>query len=109
MSEGMSLEQQLPKEEWKKPRENFHLDPRKLGELGDAAPSPEETMLQTILDQISLASREELGVIEKNIATAIQTGKTTDEDPVTVAKIVAVFKRSQELAGNDLEKPQTLH
>ena len=105
----MPLERELPTEEWKRPREDFHLDPKKSMDLPDTPPSPEETMLQTVLDQISRSSREELGVIERNIATAIQTGKTTDEDPVTVAKIVAVFKRSQELSGNSIEKPTTLH
>lgn len=108
MREGMPLEQQLPTEEWKHPTVDFHLDPKKVEEL-DTPPSQEETMLQTILDQISRASREELGVIERNIATAIQSGKTSEEDPVTIAKIVAVFKRSQELAGNSIEKPETIH
>lgn len=100
---------EMPTEEWKKPKENFHLDPKKVGEV-DTTPSTSETMLQTILDQIGGASREELGVIEKNIATAIQTGRTTEDDPTTIAKIVAVFKRSQELVGNSLEEtPRTLH
>ena len=89
---------ELPTEEWKKPTADFHLDPKKMEGVRELNPHTEAER-QAILDQIEKATMEQIMIIQKNIADAI--GKNPDllNDPTTVEKINAVYKRSQEIAG----------
>ncbi len=100
---------EMPTEEWKKPTADFHLDEGKLETFDPRA----EAELKAILDQIANATQEQLGEIQKNIAEAIGDDPALLEDPTTIKKINAVYKRSQEVLGVDNQEvvppSETLH
>lgn len=94
----------MPTEEWKKPKEDFHLDPKK-----EAYADPKvEAEHQDILDQIANATPEQLGIIQKNIGTALRGKDPKTLSRLTEEKVIAAFKRSQELLGVT-EIPDRLH
>ncbi|MBP9697913.1 MAG: hypothetical protein KBD65_01875 [Candidatus Moranbacteria bacterium] len=90
----MSLE--LPTEEWKQPRENFHLDPKKQdpeNSTGLAA----HVQRQEIVRQIGEAELEDLDGVLDRLSEAVLQKPELGDDPDYKAKLEAAHKRLQEL------------
>lgn len=87
-----------------RPNPDLHLDPKKEAYADPKA----EAEHRDILDQIADATPEQLGIIQRNIATALEGKDFETLNKLTKEKVIAVFKRSRELLGVT-EIPDTLH
>lgn len=87
----MSLE--IPTEEWKKQRADFHLDPDKQDPVDPRA----EAELKSILDQISIADFETLDGIFDRLSEAVLEDKDVVKDYGYLQKLEAAHKRGKEL------------
>lgn len=91
---------------WKNPTADFHLDQKKMEGVRELDPRAEAER-QAILDQIGNATMDQIMIIQKNIAEAVGRNPDLLNDPTTIEKINAVYKRSQEIAG--VSDSNTLH
>ena len=96
----MGLE--MPTEEWKQGRADFHLDPKKL----DPVNHQELAEKSDILDQIRNADVETLKKIQENMAEAVTKDHSLINNSDFIEKLQAAYERSQKLNNVD---DRTLH
>lgn len=95
----MSLE--LPTEEWKKPREDFHPDPRKQDPENPEVLA-QHAQRQEIVRQIGEAEFEELDGVLDRLSEAVLEKPELGSNPDYRTKLEAAQKRLQELMRGSL-------